>query len=269
MGTSIAKRVAGCARNDRCQYRSAGQGLADESGHRSADRRAHGRDHRQYRCRTLSGVRASAGLDDLCGQQSVSRGNGSGAAVLAKSGSAERNLCALQYTRAGAAFGDRALRANDGCACGQSSGPIRGDHVIVQPRRGCCAFNGDPENPRHHVAHWRANLDYRHQSRHRKNFPAGFGKSTVPDSGSVAHGVRGARHALRKLHPSDHDFIDLALGRCRRVAGIDAVQYRALHHRHDRCHFADRHRQKERHSDDRFRNRRRTGARALIARCDL
>ena len=60
------------------------------------------------------------------------------------------------------------------------------------------------------------------------------------------------RRALRKLYPPDHDFVGVAVGRCRRVIGIDAAALRSERDRDDRRHPADRHRQEERDHDDRL-----------------
>src|SRR5207249_4114045 len=65
-----------------------------------------------------------------------------------------------------------------------------------------------------------------------------------------------------------HDPVDLAVGGGRRGAGDDRDQYRVQHHGTDRRHLADRHRQKERDHDDRFRPRRRAQPRFELARGD-
>ena len=67
--------------------------------------------------------------------------------------------------------------------------------------------------------------------------------------------VRGARHPLRELHPPDHHHLRPAVGGCRRAAGVDPVQDGTLGHRHDRHRDAGRHREEERHHDDRLRAR--------------
>ena len=62
-------------------------------------------------------------------------------------------------------------------------------------------------------------------------------------------------HALRELHPSDHDPVRAAVGRRRRAPHADAVPLRPQRHCPRRHHPADRHRQEERHHDDRLRAR--------------
>ena len=67
--------------------------------------------------------------------------------------------------------------------------------------------------------------------------------------------LHGARHPLRELHPPDHHHLRPAVGRRRRAAHADDVQDGPFGHRHDRHRDAGRHRQEERHHDDRFRDR--------------
>ncbi len=71
-------------------------------------------------------------------------------------------------------------------------------------------------------------------------------------------GLCRARHSVRELHPSGHDSLHAAFGRCRRAARTARHAHRAQRHRPDRNHSAHRHRQKERDHDDRLRHRGRT-----------
>ena len=73
-----------------------------------------------------------------------------------------------------------------------------------------------------------------------------------------------ARRSVRELHPPDHHSLDAAVGRRRRAAGAHAVPRRVQHHRFDRGHSPDRHRQEERDHDDRFRHRGETLAQSRI-----
>ena len=81
------------------------------------------------------------------------------------------------------------------------------------------------------------------------------GVSAVARHRSAAHSGRAHRrifdpwHSLRKLHPSDHDPVDAAVGGYRRARDADAVRLRLQPDRTDWDHPADRHRQEERHHD--------------------
>ena len=78
-----------------------------------------------------------------------------------------------------------------------------------------------------------------------------------------------AGHPLRELHPPHHHPLDPALGGHRRRAGAAGHGRGVLHHLPHRGDPADRHRQEERHHDDRLRSRCGAPARPLLARCDL
>ena len=71
------------------------------------------------------------------------------------------------------------------------------------------------------------------------------------------------RRALRELHPSADDSLDVALGGFRRARDPDDVRLRIQPDRADRHDPADRHRQEERHHDGRLRDRRRARRRPL------
>src|SRR5208282_6104519 len=73
----------------------------------------------------------------------------------------------------------------------------------------------------------------------------------------------------RKLHPSDHDSLDAALGRRRRNSRAAPIPRRPERDRADRNHPADRHRQEKRNHDDRLRARGSTRRRQVAARRDL
>ncbi len=72
-------------------------------------------------------------------------------------------------------------------------------------------------------------------------------------AGGDLRGLHRARHALRELHPSDHDPLGAAFGRGGRADHADGVPLRSQRHRHHRHHPAHRHRQEERDHDDRLR----------------
>ena len=73
------------------------------------------------------------------------------------------------------------------------------------------------------------------------------------DPGRAHNGLYRARRTVRKLHPPGHDPLHASLGRGRRRAFADALPHRALRDRHHRHHPFDRHREEERHHDDRLR----------------
>ena len=100
---------------------------------------------------------------------------------------------------------------------------------------------------------------------HRAGVPGLARQRAAPDRRRAARRLHRAGHALRELHPSDHDSLDAALGRRRRAAGAAALPHRAERHRADRHHPADRHRQEERHHDDRLRARGRARRRQIAA----
>ena len=78
------------------------------------------------------------------------------------------------------------------------------------------------------------------------------GQSGLAAAGRRGHHVHRAGRALRKLHPSRDHPVHPAVGGHRRHAGPHALRHgtgRGGHHRH---HPAHRHRQKERHHDDRL-----------------
>ena len=75
------------------------------------------------------------------------------------------------------------------------------------------------------------------------------------DPHRARHRLHRAGHSVRELHPPDHHPLDAAVGRRRRGAGAATVRPGVQHHRADRRDPADRHRQEERHHDDRLRAR--------------
>ena len=77
----------------------------------------------------------------------------------------------------------------------------------------------------------------------------------VPDHRGGGHDVHRPGRALRKLHPPDHDPFHAAIGGRGRAAGPATRRHRPRHDRHHRHHPPHRHREKERHHDDRFRPR--------------
>ena len=100
-----------------------------------------------------------------------------------------------------------------------------------------------------------AALDHDRLPGQRPGVPGVAERAGHPGAGRRVRRLRGARHSLRKLHPSDHHHLRTAVGRRRRAAGADPVQDGPLGHRDDRHRDAGRHREEERHHDDRLRAR--------------
>ena len=92
---------------------------------------------------------------------------------------------------------------------------------------------------------------------------------TDPDHRRNHHDVHRAGRSLRKFYPPDHDPVDLAVGRRRRIAGVDDCRRRSQCDRDHRNHPADRHRQKECDHDGRLRPRCRAQRGQGAARGDL
>ena len=104
--------------------------------------------------------------------------------------------------------------------------------------------------------------------RRRRGVPVSQAQPDRADRRGAAGDLRAARRAVRKLHPPDHDPRRPALGGGRRAGDAVAVQHGPVDHRHDRHPDADRHRQEERHHDDRLRARRAAQRRHGAARGD-
>ena len=147
--------------------------------------------------------------------------------------------------------------------------PVSGDDRFLQPRarlfargsgRGDQAGRGGHANPRQRQHEF---------PRRRTRFPGVADQHRAAHPRRHRHDVHRARRAVRKLHPSDHDPLDAAVGRHRRAARADARARRSGHRRDHRHHPADRHRQEERDHDGRLRARRRTQRRQAAARSDL
>ncbi len=93
--------------------------------------------------------------------------------------------------------------------------------------------------------------------------------AALPDRRRHHRGLHRARHPVRELHPSDHHSLDPAVGRRGRVPGPDAAALRLLADRADRHDPPGRHREEERHHDDRLRPGGRARARADPRAVDL
>ena len=105
--------------------------------------------------------------------------------------------------------------------------------------------------------------------RHRAGVPGIDDEPADPDRHGAAGRLHRPGHAVREPDPSADHHLDAAVGGRRRADGAGAVQDGAGHHRDDRDHPADRHREEERHHDDRFRAGGRAQRRHEPARCDL
>ena len=157
------------------------------------------------------------------------------------------------------------LRRRRDAAGRQSPGSSGRQHRLLQSAAGRLAEHGrhgdrgDHEPDRHALGHPRR---FRGSC---QDLPAVAGERAVSHRGCLRHHLHLARHALRELRSSAHDPVDAAFRRCRRGAGADAVAHAIRHHRDDRGDPPDRHREEERHHDDRLRCRRRASARSVVA----
>ncbi len=98
--------------------------------------------------------------------------------------------------------------------------------------------------------------DYQHRlPGHRAGVPGFTARAGHFNFGRYLRGLCGARHPVRKLHPPDHHHLRPAVGRHRGDPDLDAVQDGSVGDRHDRHRDAGRHREEERHHDDRLRDR--------------
>ncbi len=106
-------------------------------------------------------------------------------------------------------------------------------------------------------------------SGHRRGLPKFAAKRMVSHRRCAGHRLYCAGRPVRKLYPSHHDSFHAPLGRGGGVDRADVDRQRFQRDRPDWYYFADRHRQKERHYDDRFRAGGRTQTRHETAGCDL
>ena len=96
-----------------------------------------------------------------------------------------------------------------------------------------------------------------------------LGESAYPDRDGAARRLYRAGNAVREPDPPSDHHLDAAVGRRGSAGGDGPVQEQSGHHRHDRNHPADWHREEERDHDDRFRAGGRTERRDESAGCHL
>ena len=109
------------------------------------------------------------------------------------------------------------------------------------------AHSGDAERARH------TDYDPRLFCGHAAGLPTIAEHDADPGCHGAAGRIHRSRDSLRKLDPSRDDYLHSALSGGGRHAGINAIQSRSQRDFHHRHRAAYRHRQKERHHDDRFR----------------
>ena len=177
----------------------------------------------------LRRLRPAPGLDDVHAAQPVPRRHGGRAR---SSGRAPRrsttSTCSRRAGSAGAAGDVRRYAPDDHAAGGQPPGPVPVGDALVQPRAGRRA---------------------RRRGRRRSSAPSARSACPRPSRGSfqgtaqafqaslanqpllilaaLAGRLHRARHALRELHPPDHDPVHAAVGRRRRAPGAAALPDRA------------------------------------------
>jgi multidrug efflux pump len=161
------------------------------------------------------------------------------------------------------------LSSEPHAAVGQSPGTIRRLDHLIQSATGQIARRGRRGNQQRHRPHQNAGVDPRHARRHGAVVPAIAVAGTDSHSHRHRRRLHPARRAVRELCPPDHNSLDPAVGWRRRPVGADGVPYRIRHHRDDRRHPVDRHRQEERDHDDRLCHRGQAGAQPELIRRHL
>ena len=161
------------------------------------------------------------------------------------------------------------LPARSHGAFGQSSRTVRRLDHFVQSEAGEIARRGGRRDQCSNRPHQHALCHHRHDGRHRAAVPAIAVQRADPDPDGDRRRLHPARRSVRELHPPHHHSVDAAVGRRRRAAGAHALPCRVRYYRFDRGHSLDRHRQKERHHDDRFRHRGETLAQSQFLRGDF
>ena len=167
------------------------------------------------------------------------------------------------------AVGRHQLRVRHHAARRQPPGPVRRQHRFLQPDGGQDAERRRGLRERHDARDRRAGHHPWLVPGHGARLPAVARQPDPGRAGRPGGDLYRARHAVRELHPSDHDPLDLALGRHRRAARAAARGNRVQHHRHDRRAAAGRHREEERDHDDRRGAGTRAPRKARAARGDL
>ncbi len=216
-------------------------------------------------------------LYDLFGQRIIStiftqsnqyprdHGGGSGAADLARRAGRDLSAVLRFDQRTGTAQRHRARGAEARTIADKPSGAVPGDDYFVRHSARLLARRGGHGDPS-------GRSQYPTAGKLRDRLPGCRGgaggvavERTDAGAGGNRYGLHRAGRAVRKFHPSDHDPLHTAVGRCRRARG--AVDRRRRHRcdRHHRHHSADRHRQEERHHDDRLCARRRARGRQVSA----
>ena len=144
------------------------------------------------------------------------------------------------------------LRARQHTARCEPPGAIRRDDDFVQSGTRQVAERCDAGDRAGHAADPHAGQHPWQLPGHRAHLPGFARQRTAADPRGACRRLHRAWHPVRKHDPSHHDPVHIAVCRCRRGAGVAAVQHRVQHHRTDRGDPADRHREEERHPDDRF-----------------
>ena len=244
-------------------------------GHRPRHRPRHGRAFRHHAGdrgqRALRFVRAAHRVDDLLAVESIPRHprGGPGHPALARRAvGALPAVLHLLEQRSGAAGGDRPRQPARGASADHAPRTVSRDHHLLQSCARRLARRCGRRHPQSRAGHQAAG-----QVRHRVPGHGSGVSARAHQPGTAArgigdHDVYRARRALRELHSSDHDPLDAALGGHRRHARAHPGGPRSRRARHHRHHLADRHRQEERHHDDRLRARCAAQGRPRTARGD-
>ena len=193
---------------------------------RSRHRRAAGHHAAGDRRHALRRLRPAAGVDDVHAAQSVSRGDGSRAAVLAE----PRRRCSTIYVtrherRAGAARArSRSYAPTTTPLSVNHSGAVPVGHDLLQPgARHLAGRRGRRASTRPSARSGCRRRIHGSFQGTAQAFQASLANQPLLILAALVDGLHRAGHALRELHPPDHDPLHAAVGRRRRAAGAAAV----------------------------------------------
>ena len=125
--------------------------------------------------------------------------------------------------------------------------------LFVQPAEEYCAERRRDRHQPRGSGDGPACQHHRQIRRHRAGLSGFAQQSAHPDRNRAARRLHRAGDAVREPDPSADHHLDAAVGGRGSADGHGPVQEQSGHHRHDRNHSADRHRQEERDHDDRLR----------------
>ena len=193
------------------------------------------------------------GLHHVHAAQSIPRGDGGRAAILARPAGLGRYLCRHRQRRPGSPERIRKISGHHRAAGRQPPGPVPLRNHLLQPRPGVALGDAVDEIGEMERS---IGMPATHPRQFRGHGP-GLSILSVSEPMLIVAALMAVYivlgHSVRELHSSHHHPLHAAIGRRRRGAGPADHAHRAQRHRADRHHPADWHRQKKCHLDDRFR----------------